>query len=117
MNLLISGFTFLPNIRRVSEMSSLQEQMMQMLHLGDSEDDEMEFSDVPLATAATSAAAAAPPSHSAGTRPRGHVSSEAVAAADTTAAEDEDEAEEEGEESKPRTHHVSRLHCQSILPK
>ena len=93
---------------------------MQMLHLGDSEDDEMEFSDVPLATAAppsssSSAAAAAPPSHSAGTRPRGHVSSEAVATADDAAAEDE--AEEEGEESKPRTHHVSRLHCQSILPK
>ena len=93
---------------------------MQMLHLGDSEDDEMEFSDVPLATAAppsssSSAAAAAPPSHSAGTRPRGHVSSEAVATADDAAAEDE--AEEEGEESKPRTHHVSRLHSQSILPK
>ena len=95
---------------------------MQMLHLGDSEDDEMEFSDVPLATAAppsssssAAAAAAAPPSHSAGTRPRGHVSSEAVATADDAAAEDE--AEEEGEESKPRTHHVSRLHSQSILPK
>ena len=82
---------------------------MQMLHLGDSEDDEMEFSDVPLATAAppssSSSSAVAAQSHSAGTRPRGHVSSEAVAA--DTAAEEE---AEEGEESKPRTHHVSRWH-------
>ena len=53
---------------------------MHMLHLGDSEDDEMEFSDVPSPRASSSAAApssaAAAQSHS-GTRPR-PLSSEAV---------------------------------------
>ena len=75
--------------------------MVQMLHLGDSEDEEMEFNDVPLTTVASSAAAA--PSRS-GTRPR-HVSSEAADA----------EGEEEEEESKPRTHQVSRFHSSQLI--
>ena len=65
---------------------------MHMLHLGDSEDDEMEFSDVPSprTAAPSSTAEVAAQSHSR-TRPRPH-SSEAV---------------EDEEESKPRTHRVS----------
>ena len=75
--------------------------MVQMLHLGDSEDDEMEFNDVPLTTVASSVAAAASRS---GTRPR-HVSSEAADA----------EGEDEEEESKPRTHQVSRFHSSQLI--
>ena len=78
---------------------------MHMLHLGDSEDDEMEFSDVPSprASAAAHSSAAAAQSHS-GTRPR-PLSSEAV------------EDAEDGEESKPRTHRVSRMHASLFIEK